>query len=454
MPRYVALDLEFVKRAGHPYARSAAFVPFVPQRPPSGGGGGRATLTVFHEPPTVLALSVPTIMASAEVLPCGHCLAERVRSGVVAGDALEAIRAPFVLSVEQEWQAFRQKGTGRREAREAERLLAKAQSTKEGEEEPQQRPATGGGPPSRAEVLEKARLQKTLALVSHVKGFDPFSIPNTRVVPCDALRALYAAPPGSPDYTTAYERLQPLRAYGNGKGPLKAPLTLARHHPALLQAMLRASFASADAWVDWLSGCAACAEQELELVSSRHRSSGSGSGSQGLRFVELETPEELSRALNTFWAGLLYDSASTSKAPRGGRFSSLRVMAYGNADSGVLHTTLYSSCREFTQEGRSARAAQAGGWIRGEGVASVPTQRLLSPFQAKVFDVTSHALFAASGFKGAEGKKPPSLSAALHIAASRDATAAALEADARPHDPLWDAQALACICVVSGIATA
>lgn len=82
----------------------------------------------------------------------------------------------------------------------------------------------------------------------------------------------------------------------------------------------------------------------------------------------------------------------------------------------------------------------------------LPQDRLFSVSQVHLIDITSHAMYAAAGFLTPSRKKI-ALAEALKKAAAQDATAAALLAHARPHDPVWDAQALACVVVACGVVT-
>lgn len=80
----------------------------------------------------------------------------------------------------------------------------------------------------------------------------------------------------------------------------------------------------------------------------------------------------------------------------------------------------------------------------------LPRDRLFTPSQIHIIDITSHPMYAAAGFLTPSRKKI-SLGEALKKAAAQDATARALCDQARPHDPVWDAQALGCVVVACGV---
>lgn len=308
-----ALDVEFIKCRGLYHARSVAFVPFrAAHAPPSrcGGGGGRPAALARGRvkdrrrcilgTPTLLSMHPSAVMQTSEVLPSGHVLLPLVTAHSVAGEALASIKARHCKDAEEDihtYQLLRRlcckdtnassrglhgqaadthsegaaavgkqagvvHGTGRLD--EPKRHDEAADTGKYG---------AGGGSrsrtrqlpsgPSSTEVNLRRRLHTRLALAQHFHMLDPYSIPNVRCCDGHALRELYRAPASSSDFVAASRLLNHLCAYGAGSGGKKALCFLARHHPPLLQDVLRASFRDVEEWYDWLRRCADAVECDL-----------------------------------------------------------------------------------------------------------------------------------------------------------------------------------------------
>lgn len=429
----IALDSEFLKTRGHVFASSVAFVPFssrpvvLEQRqhfvnvraatgdssPPCALSGQRAQrrVTVFGTP-IILSLNPTEVMSRADVLPCGHCLEPLLRTEFVSGETLRAIQQRHAKPVA---------------------------------EVP---PEKNGG------------TSKTLTGSCAAHGeFDllcPYSIPNIRCVDKTWLRALHAAPVGSNDFREAAVRLNYLRSYGRGRRKERSVSFLLRQYPELLQDVLRESFATAEAWCDWLKMCGDIVEKELHRVTSEHRQLSSSSSSiwppsaitphgaedNAVQLKICENLEEFSRELNSLWCSLMRLGARACD-------SGAKFYAYGNIDAKAIQNTLrwaskqpHGSEKAFLMESEGEElAAQSPPLLR---------ERLSSPFGAKVLDITRHPLFAASGFR-ASPDSIPALGNALKKAAAVDDVAARLRAKSDHHNPVWDAKALACIGTACGI---
>ncbi|CAJ1034528.1 hypothetical protein Q4I30_006847 [Leishmania utingensis] len=349
-----------------------------------------------------------------------------------------------------------------------------------------------------AEKLAMRELQIQLSTVRFFKGLDPFGIPNIHRFNREALELLYAAPVESRDFIEASKHIRGLRAYSKGKQGYKPLASLSYHHPRLLQGLLHRSFESPAAWYRWLTGCATCVETSLIEVRNAHRdsiyvnagrharSSTGGTAldpddvqaasalvptSSTLNFKESSTMEDLAEQIHLLWRGLKHspqcNGDRNEDAPPCFR---AKVYVYGSSDAPVLHRTLglaltgtplpcHLSRRGLSKGSQASgskqlpdRAAAAAAALgSAHRTSSPPIRLLLSPLEAAVVDATRHPLFTAAGFASSP-KKPPSLMTALEKAASSDATAAALLSAPQWHDPLWDAQALACVCACAGMA--
>jgi hypothetical protein len=236
--------------------------------------------------------------------------------------------------------------------------------------------------------------------------------------------------------------------------------------------------------------------------SLRHGSSSSSSSlvdavvtpyKSTVEFRECDSLEDLAWQMNVVWAKVLCEKGMMNTTATQVNFSSQdaqlllsapppKVFVYGSVDRSVIHRTLALSTppvappwprlseHRFTtrrfRKGSRLRTVHAGDSSARHSssllseVASATSERegnelnnplqLVSPLEVRVVDLTQHPLFTASGF-AMSPKKTPSLSRALEKAATRDATASVLHASQQQHDPLWDAQALACLCSTAGV---
>ncbi|CAG9580507.1 conserved hypothetical protein [Leishmania major strain Friedlin] len=353
-------------------------------------------------------------------------------------------------------------------------------------------------PATEAEKLVVRELQIRLSTVQLFKGLDPFGIPNIHRFNREALELLYAAPVESPDFVAASQHICGLRAYSKGRQGYKSLAHLSRHHPHFLQALLRRSFERPSAWYSWLADCALSVEANLIEVRNAHRDDtrvsawrhvGRSTGdtavdadrvqtasapvpaSSSLNFQESLTMQDLAKQINLLWSGLVHAPASPYSGSEGASMCSrAKVYVYGSSDASVLRRTLGLA---FTgaplQCPRSERGLRAGSRFPGrkqlrDAAAAAhaaalssahqtpprPLRPLSPPLEAVIVDATRHPLFTAAGFAPSP-KQPPSLMTALEKAANSDATAAELLSAPQWHDPLWDAQALACVCACAGM---
>lgn len=220
---------------------------------------------------------------------------------------------------------------------------------------------------------------------------------------------------------------------------------------------------------------------------------------QAVDYRECSSLEELATTVSVVWAALLREGSVPVEAGDGGgggvaAAAPPKVFVYGSADLSVIRRTLalapppvpplrlnfseraYKVSRFLTRRPDAQPSAAAAVAPQGSASSSADSgcsnsfssssasascedgpslpQRssvhLMSPYEARVVDLSKHPLFTATGFASSP-KKTPSLSAALEKAAARDATAATLHALQHQHDPLWDAQALACLCSTAGV---
>lgn len=480
-----AVDLEFLKTRGEHFARAVAFVPFQRNRSTDPSTSHRTNLMAA---PIVLELQPSAVMALSEALPCGHLLSSHIQQTVVRGEALEEIKRRYEAEAVAEWDAFKDL---RRSAKET-RLNGAAKHTNSLEKDlavdgdggsalPSPSPVDTAAVLTPVENLLKKTLQSRVSITRYFSHFDPYTVPSTRLLGREAAEQLYAADVNSRAFLEASRLLRPLRAYGRGRGGSKPIAYLSRYHPHFLQAVLHASFPSAALWTAWLQSCQTLVAEELRATHSLYQSSQYPKLPQSadrLSFKACDSLEELSQELNHTWSRLLHEVDGNS--------TSAKFYVYGSNDAAVIHRTLQLSCSTPAIAGIrfSPRALQAGAtsgssdsskWsltsnsesssdsssapgvpsrskaaqLLKDVVQSVPTTHLVSPYQAKVVDITTHPLFVAGGYANSQ-RKIPRLAAALAMAARGDATAVALETVDRPHDPLWDAQALACVCVGVG----
>ncbi|KAG5470768.1 hypothetical protein LSCM1_02017 [Leishmania martiniquensis] len=351
-----------------------------------------------------------------------------------------------------------------------------------------------------AEQVAMGELQIRLGMARFFKGLDPFGIPNVRRFSREALELLYAAPAESRDFIEASMHISGLRAYSKGRQGYKPLACLSHYHPRLLQAVLRRSFESAAAWYRWLEDCATCVEAHLLEVRNAHRDGvyvdtrrrarlSTGGASAGfdcleaasaptrrplpLDFKESLTMEDLAKQMLHMWRDLELSPQSHSSGSDGAaQGSRAKVYVYGSSDAAVLHRTLRLALSAAPRTGHLSERLIEGGCrlcrprqlpdavtivqisaSASAHVAPSPSDLLQSPLEAVVVDATRHPLFTAAGFASSP-KKPPSLMTALEKAANSDATAAELLLSPQWHDPLWDAQALACVCACAGMARA
>ncbi|KPA84999.1 hypothetical protein ABB37_01432 [Leptomonas pyrrhocoris] len=334
---------------------------------------------------------------------------------------------------------------------------------------------------SSAEAMASRSLQMRDGLTHNFRGLDPYGIPNVRIFEREALKTLYAAPVESRDFKAAAKQLRCLLHAGRGKNGYKPLAFCTRTYPEFLQKVLQAVFESPSAWYEWLTACYTRVEEDLRGVREARGAVGTGESittpiTQAAVFVECNTLEELATRMNLVWGGLLREGEVRGGGDRedstrgeGSGTAPPKVFVYGNADLRVIHNTLGlsksvpplnlhlsvrgSKVRRFLthRSSKSPTSSSSSSAEAGKTDESTPNSdvQLISPYEARVVDITKHPLFTASGF-ALSSNKTPSLSVALEKAAVRDATAAALHGAPRQHDALWDAQALACLCSVSG----
>ncbi|KPI85878.1 hypothetical protein ABL78_5059 [Leptomonas seymouri] len=344
-------------------------------------------------------------------------------------------------------------------------------------------------------------LQRRVGVVHNFRGLDPYAVPNVRVFDRHALELLHAAPVQSEEFKQASQHLRRLSHVGRGRNGYK-PLTYCiRTHPEFMQKVLQTVFESPSAWYEWLTACYTRVEEDLRSVRAAHcagahgqvrlsdlpscaRSNGDcGYGdsntlpaTQMVDFLEFDALEDLATEMNRVWGKLLREGVRDANKKQADAASPQppKVFVYGSADLGVIRTTLALSRSPATlkpkQPERRYKTGRFSAKRPTESTAVVPgasfsnpaqdageagektpdiAVQLISPYEARVVDITKHPLFTAAGFTSSP-QKALSLSAALEKATLRDATAAALYESQRQHDPLWDAQALACICSVAG----
>lgn len=153
-----------------------------------------------------------------------------------------------------------------------------------------------------------------------------------------------------------------------------------------------------------------------------------------------------------------------TRGPRG----ATKFYAYGSADNAVLKRTLALSCPgsgggrgggggERVRVGEPSSASPPPPpprvhkkWGEICTLPPLPRDRLHTPTQMQLIDITSHPMYAAAGFLTSSRKKI-SLVEALKKASGQDETAAVLYQHRRPHDPIWDAQALGCVVIACGV---
>ncbi|KAG8340971.1 hypothetical protein ERJ75_001667800 [Trypanosoma vivax] len=403
----IALDCEFIKTKRRVLVGAVAFVPFFAGSVLSGG----CRATEFSQP-VVLTLEPGEAMRHADVLPCGHCL-QPLMQNCNKADHPAALRKRRENTV----------------------------ST-----------------PDMAKCLPRDG-------ITLLEVMCPHSIPNIRRTNEAWMRALHVAPVNSTEFQEAVNGMENLRSYGKGRRKQWALSFMAWRHPQLLQDVLRKSFCSADSWCAWLHACADETERELRRLVEHYKitssswppvaavSEGEGSdpGGKAVMHMECKSLEELSRELSRAWR-FLTDTF-------GKKWGSTKFYAYGNADAKAIRSSMELCEQPFSRNTINTPSALPGSSPeppcthnseRHRHSAAQPEGFSFSPKQAKVLDVTHHPLFAASGFCVSPACSPP-LTEALRKAATVDATARELLASMRPHDPLWDAKALACISVVCGI---
>lgn len=488
-----ALDVEFLKTKGQDYARAVAFVPF-------SAASSTTHLTEFN--PTafeagarLLALSTATVMQESEALPAGHALLPLLQTHMVSGPQLESICAVHEKEARkrmEEYTAARllSREQARRSATEASGELAAVKTlagtlSQHLRHQTASSPAEEGSPPSpsprvaaahRSHSADQHRRayrqhQMRVGALPHFETFDPYSFPNLSFYPDTTLRAIYEAEVSSSAFQEAAQCLvYKLRAYGKGRGRFKSIAFLLGLLPSFTQDVLRASFASSKEWLEFAALLRSTAEKEVNqlILTYRERAAtetrSNGSVVPPVSFHECVSLQELSLELSKAWASLLYNHQQTSGSSTGrdGRRGDRRpkIFAYGSADNGVIKRTLALSCQKenLLSEGKrqknedeekvSDSPSHIKSWASLCPLQPLRTDRLMTPHQARMIDITSHPLYAASGFLPPSRLKP-SLLESLKICAARDATAAALLKSPQPHDPIWDAQALGCVCVAS-----
>ncbi|KAF8297347.1 hypothetical protein TcBrA4_0068690 [Trypanosoma cruzi] len=99
----------------------------------------------------------------------------------------------------------------------------------------------------------------------------PYSIPNIRRADHSWFKAIYSASVHSSEFRGAAMCLDHLKAYGKGRRQERSLSFLLRHHPTLLQEILRVSFSSAEAWCTWLVMCGDLVEKELRQLAEKYR---------------------------------------------------------------------------------------------------------------------------------------------------------------------------------------
>ncbi|EAN82963.1 hypothetical protein TcCL_ESM09546 [Trypanosoma cruzi] len=457
-PVVIALDSEFLKTHGHVLTRAVAFVPFSARKGTSGSehqfdGSVVATSTSLHSSlspslpvpkrqafrratvfgvPIILNLDPVEVMRRADVLPCGHSLALELRTGLVSGERLRTLQERHARS---DSKAF---------LRRTEEATTTTTTT-----------TTFSG--NRAWHLE-------------FNSLCPYSIPNIRRADHSWFKAIYSASVHSSEFRGAAMCLDHLKTYGKGRRQERSLSFLLRHHPTLLQEILRVSFSSAEAWCAWLVMCGDLVEKELRQLAEKYRQMSSSPFTpsilmeydpsyKGVQYKECGNMEEFSYELSRLWYILL----------RHGGEVGTKLYTYGDMDAKAIQNTLRLSCcmktRYSPRASQSARLCSPPSQLTGADEASnnksdsqhvlnplqpESGQLLTSPYEAKVVDVTRHTLFAASGFRTSPRVIPP-LGDALEKAAIVDEAAVRLRSQSDPHNPVWDAKALACITVACGI---
>ncbi|CCW60297.1 unnamed protein product [Phytomonas sp. EM1] len=506
--RYIAVDLEFLKCRGLHFARSIAFVPFEARKHGAGSSSSSTerACTWFTEVPTVLAIESNEVMRTADVLPCGHLLYPYLKEHLVHSEALEELKNAFRRESEASLEAYRNMRHALREVKHLQESNRLDQAKESGigtiekeactEVEPHDVPLNGiedsmscaaseltsssslnsNGSPneqsgfddlqfplctqevgnrslSPTEVELRRRLQIRAAISYHFELLDPYTIPNIYLLGEDPLKRLYTDPTNSSTFAEAVKYVSRIRAYGRGKGKHKALAFLFHYYPEFTQAVLRESFPNATDWCDFLRGCAELVKGELRCVEDTYRRRKypftvsplciPTAVSAPLYYNECASLEDFSAALNKAWSHFLFQAKAS------------KFYAYGSMDAKVLSTTLRLSCDEYRQMRRPRTKSSFSQTDISQSTQTTPMPYfrkdvLLSPFQAKLVDITKSTLFSGAGFIRVE-KMIPGLPEALQRVASCDSTAKAVSSIQRPHDPLWDAQALACVCVGAGV---
>eukprot|EP00796_Vickermania_ingenoplastis_P002028 gene2028-1218_t len=442
--RLFAIDVEFVKTRGAQYARSVAVVPLKPAPVNTDAASSSSSLprlTAFDfADAALLSLQSSVVLELAEALPAGHVLLPLLQGATVKGDELERIRSHHVALAKKGMDAWRENGTT---------VACDGSANQKKVDQPLCAPAPTDEKLKRSEYR---RHQIKASIPENFETFDPYSIPNCTAFGESSLKAIFDDAVESSTFTEAVGKLSTLRAYGKGRGRYKALSLVLEMMPAFGRDILHASFASSAVWCDFLGACRQAAAAEVERVNFTYRRDGPAHGAGSatplsipdISYVECTSLASLSESLSRLWARCLFAGDGAQQRGREGKFYS-----YGSVDSGVLKRTLALSC------GQGASAAH------GKRSSSCPSHRLcplhpfprdvlLTPHQLRVIDITSHTLYETSGFLPSTRRKI-SLSDALQLAAKRDAVAAELLQHARPHDPVWDAQALGCVCVACGI---
>lgn len=474
-----AIDVEFIKTRGLQYARSIAIIPMF-ALPVTSGTCDKAVapptsaLTGFElRSGILLSLQSDVVRREAEALPAGHAILPLLQSHIVKGSKLEdiATQHTHVLSTQQAVEKGETEVVDS-DAEEDQKLISSfVESTGPAGNQPQRTPAE-------KEDRSSRRLQQIrLSIPSNFETFDPYSFPNIEAFPANALHAIYDDAVESSSFTDAVKLLMRLRAYGKGRSRLKSLSFVLQMLPEFARDVLHASFGTSGEWVEFIRACQRTALEEVERINAFYRSqSDAGSDEQGgergkgatghhtsITYRECSSLEELSEELNKEWSRILFSDKADEKHTKGrapppsSRFTGTKhpkFYAYGSVDNTVIKRTLALSCGNSGSGSTQVKAGvpsspRALSWSDLCPVQLLPTDRLATPHQARVIDITSHTLYAAAGFLPSSRRKI-SLSHALEKASVKDATARELMENARPHDPVWDAQALGCVCVACG----
>lgn len=486
-PRLYTVDVEFLKTKGKHFARSVAVVWMsseeVGEEVPIAGGGVEEAgsspsqgvdgtrkppvrRTVFDISKSVLhTLRSDTVMAEAEALPAGHVLLPLLQAHTVRGEVLSQMMTRHRDAARKAHQAAC--------LAEEEKQAPAPSPPPSGALFPNSARSSSGEPSPQQERFKKKRRKVKLPalLPSQFETFDAHTFPNPSAFDPSVWPAIFDDSPTSSTYQSAAQRLSVLLAYGKGRGRYRSLALLTQALPHFAQDVLHASFPTSTVWREFLWHCR---QASLEAVE---RSNALYTGGSALLSPDPTAPAggllpahthdnlmSLSRALNTSWAAMLHpaDQSTKTQQQQGVRREEAKFYSYGHADDAVIKQTLSVGCGNKSQSSSQGGAAATPpaaaapsehktSWADLCPIQLFPTDQLLSPLQARVWDITGHSLFASAGFLPPSRLKPNLLEALQRTSLMGDPTATALLDNPRPHDPVWDAMALGCVCVACGV---